>query len=77
MSVVGRLIGLAFSDYIFEDSLESEDWGGNASIDGEDVWEVDIRLQISCNDNLSILQYLHVPTATLLGCHVCSTSYPR
>lgn len=70
MSVVGRLIGLAFSDYIFEDSLESEDWGGNASIDGEDVCEVDICLQISCNDSLSILQYPHVPTATLLGCHV-------
>lgn len=65
MSVVGRLIGLAFSDYIFEDSLESEDWSGNASIDGEDVCEVDICLQISCNDNLSILQYL--PTATLMG----------
>lgn len=46
MSVVGRLIGLAFSDYIFEDSLESEDWSGNATIDGEDVCEVDIRLQI-------------------------------
>lgn len=58
MSVVGRLIGLAFSDYIFKDSLESEDWGGNASIDGEDVCEADICLQISCNDNLSILQYL-------------------
>lgn len=65
MSVVGRLIGLAFSDYIFEDSLESEDWGGNASIDGEDVCEADICLQVSCNDNLSILQYL--PTAALLG----------
>lgn len=40
--MVGRLIGLAFSDYIFEDSLEIGDWGGNASIDGEDVCEADI-----------------------------------
>lgn len=38
--------------------MEIGDWGGNASIDGEDVCEVDICLQISCNDNLSILQYL-------------------
>lgn len=65
MSVVGRLIGLAFLIIIFEDRLEIGDWGGNASIAGEDVCEADICLQISSNDNLSILQYL--PTATLLG----------
>lgn len=45
--------------------MEIGHWSGNASIDGEDVCEVDICLQISCNDNLSILQYL--PTATSLG----------